>query len=98
VFVVRPDGTGSYWRTDFGVEGELAVTFRRAARGRAVVGYAGVACVDPQALTLDFTVRSRTVTIDRATSSAAGGCLVSPYGAALLTGVTLHVHPLPGSE
>jgi hypothetical protein len=93
VIVVRPDGTGSYGRNDLGDATPYDVTIRPDAQGRAVLGYAGPVCTDPNALTLDFRVHARTVTIDNATPGP-GGCLVTREDAQAFRGVTFDVRPL----
>ncbi len=94
VIIVRPDGTGSYGRNDLGDATPYEVTIRADSQGRAVLGYAGPICTDPQALRLDFTVHANGVTIDEATPGA-GGCMVTPEDAMNFRGVTFDVLPLP---
>ena len=60
-----------------------------------MVRYAGPTCTAAQALTLDFTLHARSVTIDRATAS--GECVVPVEDAEGLSGKTIRVRPLPGS-
>ena len=69
------------------------MTIRADAQGRAVLGYAGPVCTDPDALTLDFTVHTSTVTINEATPGP-GGCVVPPGDAVAFRGVTFDMRPL----
>ena len=94
VIAVRPDGTGSYGRSDLGDAAPYDVTIRPDPQGRAVLGYAGPLCADPQALTLEFTVQAHEVTVIEAIPGP-GGCVVTAVDAAAFRGVTFDVRPLP---
>ena len=76
--LVRADGTGAYspgggGHPDGG--GGYEVEYSLLGPGRVVLGYDGIVCADPRALTLSFTVNGGTVTI---TGAERHGCLVGP--------------------
>ncbi len=56
-------------------------------------GYAGPACTDPNALTLEFRAYARTVTIEEAIPGP-GGCVVSADDAVDFRGVTFRGAPV----
>ena len=92
--VVRPDGTGAYLRSDL-IDGRpFELTIRSDAEGRAVLGYAGPVCADPNALTLEFRVQAHTVIVEDAIPGP-GACVVRPEDAVAFRGVTFDVLPLP---
>ena len=98
VIVVRPDGTASYGRNDLAETwDEFDLTVRPDGQGRAVFGYSGPVCNDPNALTLGFRADARTVTIEEAIPGP-GGCVVSADDAVALRGVTFRVRPLPDAR
>jgi hypothetical protein len=91
---VRPDGTGSL-RTpapDGSQTSSYEVTLVRLGPGRVALNYDGPICASPRAVTLDFTVHGRSVTVDDTTSE---GCILSVVWAADLVGTKLEVQPLP---
>jgi hypothetical protein len=91
---VRPDGTGGLWNLnsiDFREPG-YEVTFVRLGPGRVALSYVGPICASPRAVTLDFTVDGRSVTVDNATSE---GCILGPDWVTDLVGAKLEVQPLP---
>ena len=71
---------------------DLAVTFVRLGPGRVALSGADELCASPRAVTLDFTVRGRSVTVDHATSQ---GCILSPDWTKDLVGTRLEIQSLP---
>lgn len=95
--VVRPDGTGSYLHSGL-IEGiPFELTIRPDGQGRAVFGYAGPVCADPNELTLEFRVQAHTVTVEDAIPGS-GACVVRAEDAAAFRGVTFEVLPLPADR
>ncbi|MGH8893343.1 MAG: hypothetical protein ACRDWY_08580 [Actinomycetes bacterium] len=98
--VVRPDGTGTYNNgTPSGIDlstADYRVDFVKEGPGQVVMRNAGDAgsCFSTSLLTLDFTVRGRTVVIDDARTNA-NACVVSHGLARDLDGATMRILPLP---
>ncbi len=91
---VLPDGRGVYWREATGEPVGFDVHLDDLGSGRAVLRYAGPTCTADRALTLDFAIHGRSVTVTRATAS--GDCVVPVEDAEGLQGKTIRVRPLPG--
>jgi hypothetical protein len=91
---VRPDGTGSLRGAapDGSQTSSYEVTPVRLGPGRVALSYDGPICTSPRAVTLDFTVHGRSVTLDDATST---GCILSVAWAKDLVGAELEIQPLP---
>jgi len=91
---VRPDGTGSlrvFSDISSGVNA-YEVTFVRLGPGRVALSTDDELCASPRAMTLDFTVHGRSVTVDDAASK---GCILGPDWTKDLVGAKLEVQPLP---
>ena len=99
--LVRDDGSGDLriWRLDGPVEGEtFGVTIMGSETpGQVLVRYDAAICGDSAlVMTIDFTRDADSVTFEDVRAS--GSCVVSPETAAALTGLTITVQPLPGTE
>jgi hypothetical protein len=98
---VRADGSEDLriWRLDGPVEDDtLGVTLMGSeAPDQVLVRYDAAICGgDALMMTIDFTQAAGSVTFTDVRAS--GDCVVSPQTAAALTGLTIAVQPLPGSE
>jgi hypothetical protein len=94
--IVRPDGTGIFNAGTVGDSAgdsttDLPVEFVREGPGSARMRYHGD-CFTPETLTLDFTVRGRTLVIENADTN---DCLVNRGLASDMAGTTLRILPLP---
>jgi hypothetical protein len=99
---VRPDGTGTLLGGG-GTGDELLtrdagtgyeVELDRLGPGRAAVRHDGPGCLASDVVTLDFTLRGRTLTVGDV-QAPASGCPVTEGMAADLVGAQLRVSPLP---
>jgi hypothetical protein len=94
--IVHPDGTGIFNAGTVGDSNgdsttDLPVQFVREGPGSVRMRYHGD-CFTPETLTLDFTVRGRTLVIENADTA---DCIVNRGLAADLTGTSLRILPLP---
>lgn len=91
---VRADGTGSL-RVPADIStgvNAFEVRFVRLGPGRVALSSDDELCASPRAVTLDFTVHGRSVTVDDATSK---GCILGPDWTKDLVGTKLEIEPLP---